>query len=304
VRTNTILGQYELRYPFDAFFSLRGTATLRQDKTIFLSTNGATLETPDYAEQRASLRISAVYDNTVDVDLNLKTGSRAKLFVETVKRFDLNFEPNWSLRFNKGIMTVIGLDARHYQPLDRRSILALRFAASTTFGSEKILYYLGGVDNWIFPKFNENIPLPQSNDFAYQTLAANLRGFKQNIRNGNSYALLNSELRVPIFKYFSKKPVMGNFWRNFQLIGFFDVGTAWQGKDPYDGDNPINIVYLYNPPTVAVKVNYFRDPLVAGYGFGARALIFGMYLRADYAWGIETREIQKPVFHLALGTDF
>jgi Tol biopolymer transport system component len=304
VRTNTILGQYELRYPFDAFFSLRGTATLRQDKTIFLSTNEATLETPDYAEQRASLRVSAVYDNTVDVDLNLKTGSRAKLFVETVKRFDLNFEPNWSLRFNKGIMTVIGLDARHYQLLDRRSILALRFAASTTFGSEKILYFLGGVDNWIFPKFNENIPLPQSNDFAYQTLAANMRGFRQNIRNGNSYALLNSELRVPIFKYFSKKPVMGNFWRNFQLVGFFDVGTAWQGRDPYDGDNPINIVYLYNPPTVAVKVNYFRDPLVAGYGFGARALIFGMYLRADYAWGIETREIQKPIFHLALGTDF
>jgi outer membrane translocation and assembly module TamA len=55
---------------------------------------------------------------------------------------------------------------------------------------------------------------------------------------------------------------------------------------------------------VAVKVNYFRDPLVAGYGFGARALIFGMYVRADYAWGIETREIQKPIFYLALGTDF
>ncbi len=201
-------------------------------------------------------------------------------------------------------MTVIGLDARHYQLLDRRSILAVRLAAATTFGSEKILYYLGGVDNWIFPKFNNNIPIPQGNDFAYQTLAANLRGFDQNIRNGNSFALINTELRVPIFKYFSKKPVMGNFWRNFQLVGFFDVGTAWEGNNPYGGDNPINIVYLYNPPTVAVKVNYFRDPLVAGYGFGARALIFGMYIRADYGWGIETRVVQKPIFHVALGTDF
>ncbi|MCB9356072.1 MAG: hypothetical protein R2791_19540 [Saprospiraceae bacterium] len=304
VRTNTILGQFELRYPFDAFFSLRGTATIRQDKAVYLSTNRNTLERPDDAEQRASLRLAAVYDNTVDVDLNLRTGSRAKFFVEVVKRFEFNTQPNWSLRLNKGIMTVVGLDARHYQPLDRRSILAVRFAAATTFGSEKILYFLGGVDNWIFPKFNNNIPLPQSNDFAYQTLAANLRGFEQNIRNGNSFALVNTELRVPIFKYFSKKPVMGNFWRNFQLIGFFDVGTAWQGKDPYGGDNPINIVYLYNPPTVSVKVNYFRDPLVAGYGFGARALIFGMYIRADYAWGIETRVVQKPIFHIALGTDF
>lgn len=304
VRTNTILGQYEMRYPFDAFFSLRGTATIRQDKSILLSTNRATLEEPDHAEQRASIRLAAVYDNTVDIDLNLRTGSRAKLFVEAVKRFEFNTQPDWSFKLNKGMMTVIGLDARHYQLLDRRSILAVRLAAATTFGSEKILYYLGGVDNWIFPKFNENIPAPQGSDFAYQTLAANLRGFEQNIRNGNSFALLNTELRVPIFKYFSRKPVMGNFWRNFQITGFFDVGTAWQGKDPYGGDNPINIVYLYNPPTVAVKVNYFRDPLVAGYGFGARALIFGMYIRADYAWGIETRVVQKPILHVALGTDF
>ncbi|MBL7776262.1 MAG: hypothetical protein JNK89_09680, partial [Saprospiraceae bacterium] len=304
VRTNTLLGQYEVRYPFDPFFSLRAMATLRQDKAIALSTNRNSLEAPDYAEQRASLRLSAVYDNTVDIDLNLRTGTRAKIFVEAVKRFEFNTQPQWSLKFNSGFMTVLGLDARHYQRLDRRSILAVRLAAATTFGSERILYFLGGVDNWLFPSFNNNIPVPQSGNFAYQTLAANLRGFKQNIRNGSSYALINTELRVPIFKYFSSKPVMGNFWRNFQLVGFFDVGTAWQGKNPYRGDNPLNTVFVYNPPTVTVKVNYFRDPLVAGYGFGLRAPIFGMYLRLDYGWGIETRVVQDPVFHLALGTDF
>jgi hypothetical protein len=309
VRTNTIMAQYELRYPFDAFFSLRATGTLRQDKAITLTTNKTTLDAPDHAEQRAAVRLSAVYDNTVDIDMNIRTGTRAKLYVEGVKRFDLNFQPNLSLQFNKGFMTVVGLDARHYIPLDRRTILAFRLAAATTFGSEHILYYLGGVDNWIFPKFNRNIPTPQNEDFAYQTLAANIRGFNQNIRNGNSYALLNTELRVPIFKYFSKKPVMGNFLRNFQLIGFFDVGTAWEGPNPYGGNNPINTVILTEgatgaPPIVTVKVNYFRDPLVAGYGFGARALIFGMYLRADYGWGIETKVIQKPILHIALGTDF
>ncbi|TNE66196.1 MAG: hypothetical protein EP344_02550 [Bacteroidetes bacterium] len=304
IRTNTLLGQYEVRYPLDAFFSLRAMGTIRQDKAITLSTNRNTLESPDYAEQRLALRLSAVYDNTVEVDLNLRTGTRAKVFVEAVKRFEFNTQPNWSLRFNSGFMTVLGLDARHYQRLDRRSILAVRLAGATTFGSERILYFLGGVDNWLFPSFNNNIPVPQSGNFAYQTLAANLRGFKQNIRNGASYALLNSELRIPIFKYFSKKPVMGNFWRNFQLVGFFDVGTAWEGRSPYNGDNPLNTVYVYNPPTVTVKVNYFRDPLVAGYGFGIRAPIFGMYLRLDYAWGIETRVVQDPMFHVALGTDF
>ncbi len=305
VRTNTVLGQFELRYPVNVFFSLRGRFTLRQDKAIFLSTNRVNLEVPDYAEQRAAARLSAVFDNTVNVELNIRHGTRAMVFVEAVKRFAFNTQPTWQLDFNEGFMTVIGLDARHYVRLDRKSILALRAAGTTSFGSERILYYLGGIENWMFPRFNQNIPVPPlGEDFAYQTLAANMRGFEQNIRNGNSYALVNAELRVPIFKYISKSPVLGNFWRNFQLVGFFDAGTAWEGNDPYSGENPLNTVVVENPPTVTVRVNYFRDPIVAGYGFGARALIFGIHVRADYAWGIETRVVQKPIFYLGLGVDF
>ncbi len=309
-RTNTLMAQYELRYPLDVFTSLRATGSLRQDRSYALSSDPVTLEIPSYSEQRASLRLAAIFDNTVDVDLNLKTGTRAKVWVEAVKRFEFNTDPTWKLKLNSGFMTVIGWDGRHYQMLDRRSILALRLAGATSFGSERMLYVLGGVDNWLFPKFNGNIPLPQDDGFAYQSLATNVRGFNQNIRNGSSYALVNAELRVPIFKYFSNKPVMGNFWRNFQLVGFFDTGTAWQGISPYRGDNPTNTVILpapTNPPStspVTVKVNYFRDPLVAGYGVGVRTVLFGMYLRADYAWGIETKVVQKPVLHLALGTDF
>lgn len=303
-RNNTVLGQYELKYPFDPFFSIRATGTLRQDKLLTLTSDQATLETPDYAEQRAALRLSAVYDNTVDIDVNLKTGSRARFYVEVVKRFAFNTQPNLSLKFNEGIMTVLNLDARHYRKLDRHSVLALRMSAATTFGSERILYYLGGVDNWIVPRFNNGIPVPQNENFAYETSAAHLRGFQQNIRNGSSFALINSELRIPIFKYFSQKPVLGPFWRNFQLVGFFDAGTAWSGSSPYNGDNPINILTLQNPPTVYLQVKYFRDPVVAGYGAGVRMQLFGLFLRADYAYGIETRKVQSPIFHIALGADF
>ncbi len=307
-RTNTILGQYELRYPLDVFTSLRATFGLREDKVRALSSDAITLATPDRAEQRASVRLAAVFDNSVDIDLNLKTGTRAKFYTDVVKGFAFNTEPNWSLKLNNGFMTIVGFDARHYQMLDRRSQLAVRLAGATSFGSEKMLYILGGVDNWVFPKFNDNITLPADEGFAYQAPAVNLRGFKQNIRNGNTFALMNAELRVPIFKYLIKKPVIGNFWRNFQLVGFFDAGTAWQGRSPYSFDNPINTTTLFRPtegPIISViKVNYFRDPIVMGYGVGARAVIFGLYLRADYAWGIESRQIQKPLLHLALGTDF
>lgn len=307
-RTNTLLAQYELKYPIDVFTSLRATFGLREDKVRALSSDVVTLNIPDRAEQRASVRLAAVFDNSLDVDLNLKKGTRAKIYTDVIKGFAFNTEPNWSLKLNNGFMTVIGLDARHYQMLDRRSQLAVRVAGATSFGSEKMLYIMGGVDNWIFPKFNNNITLPADEGFAYQAPAVNLRGFQQNIRNGNTYALMNAELRVPIFKYLINKPVIGNFWRNFQLVGFFDAGTAWQGKSPYSFDNPINTTTLVRPtqgPVISVmKVNYFRDPIVMGYGAGIRTVLFGLYLRADYAWGIESRQIQKPIMHIALGTDF
>lgn len=302
-RLNTVLGQYELRWPLDLFTSLRATATMRQDRSFELSTDEFSLENQPLTQQRAAVRLSAVFDNTIDIDLNLRTGSRAKLWVEAVKGVNINPEQR-QFDLKNGFMTVIGLDARHYQRLDRRSIFATRLAAGTSFGSERILYFLGGTDQAFFPKFNDRIPLPTGDDFAFQTAATNLRGFKLNIRNGNSFVLLNNELRVPVFKYLSSKPTMAAFWRNFQLTGFFDIGTAWQGKNPYNATNPINTTYLQNPPTVFVKVNYFRDPLVAGYGFGARTTLFGFFLRADYGWGIETRKVQDPMWHLAMGVDF
>jgi len=57
-------------------------------------------------------------------------------------------------------MTILGFDARHYQRLDKHSILAIRAAGSTSLGSERILFLLGGVDNWLFPSFNQDISTP------------------------------------------------------------------------------------------------------------------------------------------------
>ena len=97
--------------------------------------------------------------------------------------------------------------------------------------------------------------------------------------------------------------------RNFQLVGFFDAGTAWIGKSPFSDENPLNIKNLQdiNPPgdpNVFLTVKFFRDPFVMGYGGGVRMLILGYYLRIDYAQGIETGEKQDPRLFFSLGYDF
>ncbi len=300
---NVVLGQAGVRYPLDIFRSLRATGTIRRDRTTQLATDLATLEDATVSEERVGLRLEYVFDNTLDVALNIKNGTRYKVFAEVVKRFDIQLEGGASLDFNRGFMTILGLDARHYERLLKHSVFAVRLAGATSLGSEKILYYMGGVDNWLFTSFNDEIPIPQDEAFAYQTIATNMRGFDLNIRNGNSYVLMNTELRIPIFKYISKR-IRSPFFRNFQAVGFFDVGTAWSGEDPFSTDNPLNTSVINNGDLVSVKVNYFRDPVVAGYGVGVRSVLFGYLVRVDYAWGIETRRVQDPQLYISLGMDF
>jgi Tol biopolymer transport system component len=304
LRSNTVIGQYELRYPFDAFMSLRGTATLRQDRSVVQSLNAPTLERASTNQQRAAARVSFVYDDAIEIDENIRYGLRAKVSAEVIKRFALNTRPDLNFSLNEGFMSVLSIDTRYYWRLDKRSILATRVHAGTSFGAEQILYYLGGVDNWLFPEFQNNIPIAQNRNYAFEAQATNLRGFSQNIRNGNSFALINTELRVPFAQYLSRKPKLRSFWRNLQLIGFIDAGSAWSGLTPYSGNNPLNTQTFSTPPAVSVTVNYFRDPLVVGYGGGVRAKLLGTFLRLDYGRGIETRRLQPGRWYLAMGTDF
>jgi hypothetical protein len=152
------------------------------------------------------------------------------------------------------------------------------------------------------PQRDDEISIPPG-DFAFQTLAANLRGFKLNTRNGNNYLLINSELRVPVAKYIFKN-ISSQLIRNFQIVGFFDVGSAWTGFNPYRADNPLNTTTYKEGETITVTVNYFRDPIAASYGVGLRTKLFGYFVRADYGYGIETRIIQKPILHISMGLDF
>lgn len=310
LKTTTNLAQAEFTYPLDIYSSFRGTITGRMDRTEFAANDETTLESEPYKNQRVSARLEYVFDNTLDIDLNIKHGTRLKFYSEVYKKMDVDITNGFKWNFNKGVMGLFGADIRHYQRLGKHAVLAGRFTGATSIGTEKILFYVGGGDSELLPNFNSNIPTPDitTTDFAYQTLATPLRGFQTNIRNGNSFFLGNVELRVPLFKYFYTKPIKSSFLRHFQVVGFFDVGTAWYGRSPFSNDSPLNTTYVAPPPgvpqTIIIKVNYYRDPIVAGFGGGIRTKLFGYFLRLDYGVGIETKEIQKGTWHISLGTDF
>ena len=298
------LAMFQLKYPFDVYRSLRATTTLRLDKFFLQASDNPSFNAPTINEQRLGLKLEYVFDNTFDVDINIKHGTRYKFFLEAINRFDLQLKDGFDFKHSLGFTSLLGADVRHYVPIGRDAVWASRFSAVTSMGSDKILFYLGGTDNWVFPSFNLETPLDVTENFAFKTLAPNLRGFKYNIRNGSSYAIMNTEVRFPVFKMISRKRIKSSFFRNFQVIGFVDAGTAWYGLNPFSNNTPLNTLTLSNPPTVVVNVNFFRDPLVVGYGLGARTTLLGYFIRFDYGWGIETRVRQEPKLYFSIGTDF
>lgn len=307
-KNQSIIATSQWRYPFDIYRSLRATTTMRFDRFLKASTESVSLRSPIIKEKRVGVKLAYVFDNTLDVYTNIKNGTRYKVYAEIVKKYNIDFIDNFEFSLSDGFMGVIGVDARHYQRLVRHSIFASRLAGATSFGSEKLLYIMGGTNNWLLPQYDQNTPIPEDN-FAYRTLAANMRGFRQNIRNGSSFLMTNQELRIPLFRYISRHPLKSSFFNNIQLVGFVDAGLAWSGKDPFGFDSPLNTRVVFGKdasgvPVSKITVKYFRDPTVLGYGVGLRTMLFGYFVRADYAWGVETKTILKPKFYLSLGTDF
>ena len=183
--------------------------------------------------------------------------------------------------------------------------LALRFAGSTNTGSARLVYFMGGVDNWINAKFDRGMMVDPTQNYTYQTLATSMRGFRQNIRNGNSFVLFSGELRVPIVQLLVGHKLSWNLLNSLQLNLFGDFGTAWTGFTPYSPNNCLYTRIIDNGP-IHAEVKRQVDPCVGGFGIGARFSILGYFLRFDYAWGVEDWHIdnKKGMFMFSLGTDF
>ncbi|KPK81342.1 MAG: hypothetical protein AMS27_15565 [Bacteroides sp. SM23_62_1] len=291
-------GMIILRWPFSQVAAFEGTLSGRQDKFVFLSTDLKSLNEEDISFYWANVKLAYIFDNTRYLGMNLYQGTRFRIFAEAYQQLNLQ----------KYDLYTAGADFRHYFKLHRTLIWANRFAAGSSFGRSRLIYYLGSVDNWTnistrVETFDRSIPVDYSKNYMFQTLASNMRGFTQNIRNGDKFALFNTELRWPPVRYFANHPISSNFWNNLQLIGFFDIGTAWSGPHPWAKENAYDSEIIENGP-ITVTIDTNRDPIVAGYGFGVRSMLFGYFIRLDWAWGIENQAILPRIFYFSLSLDF
>ena len=284
---------YKMTWPFAEFVSVRGTITGRNDKTVIKSNTDRNLREPDVYKWLGGVKGEFIFDNTISNGINLYRGTRMKVFGEYYQNIDKE----------AGNLAVVGVDVRNYLKVHREIIWANRFAASTNFGTDKLVYYMGGVDDWIGSRFNNQMQVDPNENYQYQSLATNMRGFSQNIRNGTSFALINSELRIPLFRYLFNRPLRSDFLHNFQIVGFGDIGTAWTGVSPFSEDNNLNQEVIDLGSTVVTLRNR-REPIVGGFGVGIRARLLGYFIRIDRAWGVENFQVNDGIWYISLSVDF
>jgi Tol biopolymer transport system component len=298
--------RYGLKYPINEVLSVRTQFGYRNDQRIFLATDYANLLAKNTYTNSANVKAELVFDNTIKRGLNLYNGMRFKVYAETFQGIDslVTAKVASNHRLKNDLYTV-GFDFRYYLKVHREIVWCNRIAAATSFGHEKLVYYMGGVDNWLTPKFNSAVRVADDQNYTYQTLVTPMRGFWQNGRNGNSFALISSELRVPIFRYLFNRPLRSDFINNFQVIGFGDVGTAWTGKSPYSPENSLNTTVISatgNP--IMVILNNHTEPIIGGYGFGLRTRLWGYFVRVDWAWGVLDKIVLPRTTYLSFSLDF
>ena len=256
---------------------------------------------PTIKNTYSGARIELVFDNSVSPGMNLQEGTRGKLsFIhyENLTNSDLSFSN-------------LKLDFRHYQKIHREITFATRFFYGKFMGKSPKTYLLGGVDNWLFNRSNETgsrNPLNREiqgdrSDLLFTEYITTLRGFDYAELYGTDVLMFNAELRVPLVRYLNSGYISSNFFRNIQFIGFFDVGSSWTGKSPFNTENTITTEVI-EEGAFQITINNFKNPWLASYGVGFRTMMLGYYMKFDLAWPLEDYTVSNPRLSVSLGFDF
>ncbi|MDW3195922.1 MAG: translocation protein TolB [Cytophagales bacterium] len=252
----------------------------------------------------AGIKGSAVFDNTIEKGFNIPQGTRAKFDIIQYSSISDQNRSFGNLR----------ADIRHYQRVHREITFATRVFYGQFFGKNKPTYLVGGVPNWLlnntntdgtdnpFNRINNQV---DNTNFLFMEYVTNIRGFDYAELYGSSSLVFNAELRIPVFQYLSRGPITSNFLRNFQLVGFYDIGSAWTGPIPLTRENSATeVLYRTDGSPFSGSIANFRNPWLAGVGAGLRTVLMGYYAKFDIARPIRDFELGNYRFYVSVGLDF
>ncbi|WP_339867303.1 biopolymer transporter Tol [uncultured Algoriphagus sp.] len=247
-----------------------------------------------------------VYDRTQPLGLYSQRGFKGKVGYVQYQSFG-NKERSFGNFY---------VDLREYRSIHKNIVLAARLYAGSFMGNNPQTYMLGGMDNWLFNEFyRPPSNRPESSPIRNPTGVENsnilfadfvdLRGYDYDEIRGRNMITFTTELRIPVFSYLTRGNITSNFIRNFQLVGFYDIGSAWNDSAPWERINDQNteVINTEGSP-FTITLNNFNNPWLQSYGAGLRTVLLNYYVKFDVARPIRNYEAEDLKFYVTLGFNF
>ena len=232
-------------------------------------------------------RVTYTHDATVPGYLSPRSGSRYAA--------SLSGSPGPDVLFGTALV-----DGRRYWSLGPGYAVAARLSSGVSVGPDPQRFYASGVQNWLNPTFR-SLPVRSPDDFVFATPVLPLRGFGYSEAEGNSFALLNLEARVPLVAAILPGPIPLLPLYDIQTVGFVDAGFIASGGLDVWRDVPAVIDPQGNVTEAAHRE---FDDILVGTGVGLRTLFLGYPVRVDWAWPFDGREFGENRVYFSVGLDF
>jgi hypothetical protein len=307
-----VLTQIEMGVSYPLNINSRIYAAPFIAKTQFFNQNPDSLIFGQIPEQNrldvnyAGGKVEFVYDRSEPMGLYTFTGIKGKVGFMHYQGLNL---PNRSF-------SNFYLDLRNYQKIHKNITLASKLYVGSFMGKNPQNYLIGGMDNWLFNRFynppsNRPEPSPVRNPSGAENSNilfadfVDLRGYDYDEIRGRNVITFTTELRIPLFSYLTRGNITSNFVRNFQLVGFYDIGSAWNDFPPWERVNDQNTEVINTPGSPFVVVlNNFNNPWLQSYGAGLRTVLMNYYVKFDVARPIRNYETENLKFYFTLGYNF
>ena len=204
-----------------------------------------------------------------------------------------------------GFASVMG-DFRQYIGLGYTYSLAFRLSGGASTGRDAQTYFLGGVQNWINYRWDNNsIPDYQLSDIIFTQPALPMRGHNYNTLYGNYYGLANLEFRFPLVAALLPGPLPILPLYNITGVGFVDAGVAWGLEDPNSPEGGKSLDFRLSQIVDRDGISAREGDILMGAGFGLRTIFLGFPVRYDVAWARDRDGFaRRPLHYFSIGVDF
>lgn len=278
-------------YPLKTGVIIRANAGFREDSRIKLSSETESLKSGNLQQRFGRIGGELRIDKRRFISDNMYKG--LILMANAEVQFGVGGSPGFGV--NK-------IDVRYGYQIAPLLFWMNKVEARNSYGSGKISYFMGGMENWFRPNV-ASTPYISSQNNTYFVPVFGVRGFSYNARNGNTMAYWNSELRYDLGGRLFKRRGNSEVLTSLMCVGFFDIGSAWYGSSPYDRINPINTRTIETGGLNIVVVNP-KNPYIFGVGGGLRTSVFSYYIKADVAWGRDNGKWLDRANYFTIGKDF